>query len=379
MAQEENYRSMRGHLSQSSCKDWRYKSPKQWKKIWLDGEQDPDKKDSTFVFGDLLDTMMFTPHLLEQRFYIGELKIPSDAVASIISATYDMTIKDMINWEGMASELPPDCEIPSYITLEDSERFLLIAAENYEVVENGVTKRGWQNNWGADAKIKNLIKQGEDYFESLKKAAGRRIISTSTNMQAIELRDILLADEFTRGFFIEQENETLFHQLEIFTQIEGIPVKGAIDDLRMYHKEELIDICDFKTSFSSYNFIESIKKYGYCDQLSFYKDLVIAWLEEYEQGKYSHYKIRDCLNLVIDPKEKTPYPYYYKTRDLNIAKYGNKSTLYDIYKTDNHNQKIKIGWLDVLHEINWHIQNDKWDKPKELYETGRITVDLLNG
>jgi len=371
--QKDDYRSRFG-ISQSAIKQFMLKSPKKWKALWIDGEQDLDKNEDNFTMGSLIDTMLFSPDTLNDRFYIGEEKLPSKAVAIIIKNVYDSMQKAL----ELSSQLPE--EIPVKENLEDLHEKLLYYANNYKN-EDVI---GWNNNWKAETRISKLIEQGTDYFNSLCKSQGRKIISPQMNMEAIQLCEILRTDSTVKDYFVENADNLLLFQHEIFIDFEydvdkKIPLKGALDIVRFDHKNKTVQIIDFKSSYSAHDFIKSIKQYGYCDQLSFYDYLLREWLSIYCEGKYCGYQVIPPINIVIDISDKIPYVYKYNWNDLLLSSEGNREYLFSIFQTHDHNMKIKKGWKSVLKDIAWHYFNNKWDKPKEMYENGFLMVNLLNG
>ena len=90
--QNKNYNQTWG-ISQSSIKAWKFKSPLQWKKRYIDDNRDDDKDTESFTMGSLVDTLLFTPELLNDRFYKGKEKLPSEAIAWIVRE-YFVTIID---------------------------------------------------------------------------------------------------------------------------------------------------------------------------------------------------------------------------------------------------------------------------------------------
>lgn len=361
-------------------KDFQFKSPKKWKDIWIDKRIDLDKNEDNFTMGSLIDTILFSPKELSQRFYVGEEKLPSKAIAWIIRDYYDWLIKDNAE-RARISEFLPEPMIMWPIEL-DITTALLKSANNYCYKDGDEEKCGWNVGWKDETRVRTLIEKGTDYFTSLKKAAGRKIISHEMNVQAIELVDILRLDEEVKDYFVPNADNLLMFQLELYVdcEIRGriIPLKGALDIVRFNHKDRTVQIIDFKSSYSAFGFVHSIKQFGYCDQLSFYDHLLREWLKLYCEGTYCDYKILPPVNVVIDINDKTPYLYEYDWRDIALSADGNKEFLYNLYQTNDHNAKIKKGWKKILDEIAWHMENDLWSKPRELYEAKRIKVNLLN-
>lgn len=381
-------------ISISSIKDFRWKSVPRWYDIWINKQEDPEKDEDNFTFGSLTDMLCFTPQLVQERFFISEVegKLPSKFIIALCKHVYKAILAynesiAVLNMEPIpeyANELPMSL-------CEEVEEYILQFADTYrEKPEDAI---GWQMNWKTETRLKKIIEEGKDYFAYVVKAAGRKVISTIDNMAAIELKTILCEHEDTKPYFLQQEGEELIHQLEMFldyTLADGskIPVKGAIDIVRIDHKNKVIYIVDFKTAQSAHNFIENIKKYGYCDQLSFYIFLFRIWIQE-NRKDLLNYKIELPTNIVIDRNEKVPYIYEYNDRDLEIAQYGNEGYLPpllsinwedDTVRADQNIKygKIRKGWEEILEEIGWHWNNNQWTLPKELFLNKKIKVNLLN-
>lgn len=377
--QNSDYRDVWG-ISQSAIKDFQFKSPKRWKEVWIDKKLDTDKNEDNFTMGSLIDTILFSPDLLDKRFYIGEEKLPSKAVAAIIRDYYHCVLKQRDELMAVSQDLPEVVE-PYSLTMEDNG-ILLQCANRYCFKDGDDDKCGWQSSWKDDTRVKSLTEKGLDYFESLKAAGGRKVISHAMNVEALDLRDILYKDPTVRDYFVPSEDNDLLFQLELYTTWQlpdgsSIPLKGALDIVRFNHRDKTARIIDFKSSYSAFNFVSSIKQFGYCDQLSFYDYLLREWMLEACDGKFCDYKIVAPLNIVIDINDRVPYIYEYDWRDISLAADGNKAFLYHLHGTHDHNSRIKRGWKKLLDEIGWHWQKNLWDKPKELYENKVIKVNLL--
>jgi hypothetical protein len=380
--QEQQYSQAFG-ISQSALKEWRFKSPLQWKKKWIDKQGDKDEDEDYFIIGSAIDTLLFTPDKFEERFYVSNSnKLPSKAIANVIEATYKI-----LQERKKDNELLP---IEKDYSLEANLDILLLCANNYQDYDdNGNLKQGWSTHWKEQTRIDNLIKNGKDYFDFLLSANGRKIITEQQNILALEVIDILRKDESTKDYFVENKNNKLIFQLEIFENYEytnltlfnnvcnEIPLKGALDIVRIDHSKKTIQIIDFKTSQSAAHFIESIKKYGYDFQLSFYLYLFQKWAHKNIPNLLSEYRILPPINIVIDFIDKVPYIYEYNNTDLMVARYGNAESFSNLFG-QTHPFKIKKGWQQLLNEISWHITTNKWDKTRELYEQNKIKINLQN-
>lgn len=355
MTTTENYSETWG-ISQSAIKDFEKMSPLEWKKIWIDKEKKVENK-STFLFGTVLDILLFTPESFDSKFYVADLILPSEAIVSIIDAFYTKLKIKNTSLEEVNKELPYPVEI--FWNLKDQKELLLECIKNYTSVDDktGDVKYGWQNNWKEDTRIEKVIEQGNGYYNLLLELNGKIIISSKLKQQADNLKNILLNHSLTKDWFIPQEGIELIFQHEIFVDEKGeLPKKLSIDIKRIDHNKKTEQIADFKTAVSAFLFSYSIKKYGYCRQLSFYN---------YYDNKLEGYTRLNPINIVIDLKEQLPYIYEHSIEDLNIEIYGSIQ------------HKLK-GWLQIVEEITWHFQNSLWEYPKEIYENNKIKLKLYD-
>lgn len=384
--QNTNY-SNRFAISQSSIKDFRFKSPKRWKSIWVDKQLDLTKKDENFVFGSFVDTLLFTPKELDNRFYVSEaLTVPTGAVEKIVKNVYKSASENTKFLQEHRDVLPTVPGSDSGGIGGDRPRL-----EDYrdEILNNCISE-DWNATWKPDTRVNKIIEKGAEYFDLLQDSENRKVITSEMNLDAINLVSILKNSTHVGKYFKQSKDYENRYQVELFTEYINpetgykIPLKCAIDIIHIDHKAKQIQLVDFKTSHDAFDFIKSIKQYSYGDQLSFYIYMLQQvleskdWGDEYGLQDYKNYKIISPINIVIDKEDKVPYIYEYSWDDIIMAGEGNESFLFDLYQTNNHNAKVKKGWISLLREIAWHFENNKWDYPKEFYETGKIKVNLTN-
>lgn len=377
--QRQEYNS-RFAVSQSAIKEFRFKSPKRWREIWIEKQLDLDKNEDAFTFGSLVDTILFTPQLIDERFYISDsTEVPTGAIEKIVKYVYE-------NSEIAPTKVTVDDDmLPE--SFEKEEYYL---EEHRSAILEACNKQEWNGHWKDDTRINKIIEKGGEYFGMLAKAAGRKVISSEMNFEAISVVSTLRKDENVSKYFVDTDTSFNIFQLELFSKYISsdhceIPLKCAIDILHVDRENGLITVCDFKTSHSAHNFIQSIKQFGYCDQVSFYTYLVQkelekdAFREQLGLDPSKVWAVTAPINVVIDEAEKSPYIYEYNWKDIHLSQKGNSEYLYELYQTHEHASRIKKGWEEILEEICWHIQNDKWSYPVEFYKKGRISVNLTNG
>jgi hypothetical protein len=350
-------------ISQSALKAFKTKTLQEFHELYIN-QQDDDEDKNKFAFGSLVDTLAFSPELLDERFYIPnyEVDFPSEKVQQIVDKVYKEAAAkvEMVSTLNEKGNLPEPLYIPNITDIWEWQEFVLKQAK--AVGFGGST---WSNN----RIMEKIGTEGQTYFRLLGEASGRQVISSMDNMDAVELVDKLRTNKFTAPYFTQQEDETLLFQEEIFIDHQfsdgtNILLKGAIDIIRFRHKEQIVEVPDLKTTHTSEQFSKIARDFGYIVQGSFYQHLVREWLKTYKDGKYAHYELQFPINIVIDRKSKIPYIYEYLAGDLDIIEYGSKEKGID-------------GWRETLELIGWHIVNKQWEIPKELFETGKIKLRIF--
>ena len=357
------YDNKKFSLSQSALKDWRTLAPSKWYEDWILGKRKSKRKRS-MDFGQLLDTLCFTPDLFEKRFIIAECAKPSPKIETILIEVYEhlvglnTNIKEINKKEG--TKLPG-----KKITLVDNED---------TVKKFCILNKHFHNK--PDQAFRDVLKKGTQYFEFLKKLGHKVAITEEQEEMAKTLKEVLFTDPASRGFFKAKKGCEVLFQVQIYADfpistdnIESIPIKGIIDIIYLNHNKKTVREVDLKFTDDVFTFSTGpnnpVKLFDYPTQHSFYNYLLEAWLLTYKDGAYKDYAIMNPLNVVIDDKIKTPYIYRYDFHDLNIKRKGIEGTW------------IK-GWEEQLEEIAWHLDKNDWTRPKEHILNGSISIQIFN-
>lgn len=359
--QTKNYYEAAG-ISSSMIKDFEWMSPLHWKETYLDRIGEKENK-LHFTRGSYLDCCLLSPEILEESFYVGDFEKPiSEAVQALITAIYN---KLLLKYESST------CLI-DFSDLED-------AAVNGLIIVCATEANYGNGSYSPERIVKEVRAKGKEYFDFLCAAEGRIIISLEDQMNALAKKDSLLTDERSIAYFEQQKGEMLLHHLQIFTK-DGR--KGELDIVRICPSERTIYITDLKTTHSSFAFLENVRKFSYATQLGFYKDLFIELLKDQETATNTTLTLNPdllkynfvCQNIVIDDKQKIPYIYRYRDIDIDFYKYGS-----DFLDFSTRVQRYKRGWYNTWKIIEWHMKYHLWDYPKEHYDKGYLTINLITG
>src|SRR5688572_9703226 len=191
-------------ISQSAIKAFKTKPIHKFKRIYIDGEKDEDIDEDKYDFGSLSDTLTFTPHLINERFYIPneEVEIPGEKVKQIVDKVFaeSTQIREEAIRLNKFGNLPEPIYVQEEGRLDEWEKLIIKYAR--EIKYGGST-------WTTERIVDNVISDGSKYFRLLGECKGRRIITPQENMDAIQIKEILRTNKDTHEFFIQQEGETL--------------------------------------------------------------------------------------------------------------------------------------------------------------------------
>lgn len=355
---DKGYRENPG-LNSSAVKDFEWMSPRQWKDAYLNKTGEQVNK-NYFNSGSYLDSLMLNPDGIEESFYIGDFKSKvSESIQTIVDSIYKRLLKEYEQFT---------CQIDFSNVDDNFVNKIIVEYANYANYGN--------SNYKDERIIKEIREKGKEYFDFLCIANGRIIISVQDQLLALDKKNALLNTEYTTPYFIQQKDELLYHHLQIF--VDG--KKGELDILRIVPNEKTIYIPDLKTSHSSFQFMENVRKFSYATQLGFYKHLIkllfsgtptVLNKEIAIKEEFFNYKII-CQNIVIDEKSMKPMIYQYSDEDLDYYEYGS-----EFMKNQHPNIRYRRGWKNTLDVIKKHIKLDKWDLPMEHIENGHIKINLL--
>lgn len=268
--------------------------------------------------GTMIHMYILEPDEFWKEYQILDFKVPTNKYHLDFAEAY---VKSM---ELMEADKLMDAYTNSYSTKGKSDNKMLSEAEG-------------------------LKEQLSDYIEYLQtsKTTHKKIISWAdltmlkeikANIENHKLANSLMfnlpetCDQYNE-FHVNWEFPKEYHNI-------SLPCKSLIDRLLIDHTKKHITLIDVKTTVDVYNFRESITKYDYLRQLSYYW-LAIHWYFKNE--------------LKIDISE-----YTYSTYILAIqSKDGYPVKVFEFSPGDLESRLDTIS--NSISEICWHTQNNEWD------------------
>lgn len=341
--------------------------------------KEEDSSAEHFVIGSAVDCILTNSReAFEAEYYISEVeKLPSEAVMNILQSVHEDLLQDYAEHseviQGQDEPLPVTPFVEFVGDLKDHPSYILDACEKAE----------WQSRWGADAKLKNIIEPGTEYFRDLCKAFGKRVISKSQANIIDAVVTSLQNNPRTVGFFDRVSfenlpNITIYYQFPIYFEYKGVKCKALLDMVIVERDIEgrIISVTgiDLKTmNGNTYYFPSSIRARRY--------DIQAAW---YVLALHHHFAIPEGSN-VIKPfqfvVESTTYqgkPLNYTVAEslLYLGRYGRRAI--SLHETDMFNgdpmvsaiiQPQILGFEQLLDLYIFHSENG-FNEEREIQEAG---------
>jgi hypothetical protein len=304
-------------------------------------------------------------------------KLPSDTVVSILQSVHEDLLQDYAeHLEVIIGQENPEPVTPfiDFVgDLKDHPSYILDACDKAE----------WQPRWGADAKLKNIIEPGTEYFMDLCKAFGKRVISKSQSniidaIVASLQNSPRTAGFFNRVFFEALPNITIYYQFPIYFEYRGVQCKALLDMVIVERdiEDRIISVTgiDLKTmNGNTYYFPSSIKARRY--------DIQAAW---YVLALHHHFAIPEG-STVVKPfqfvVESTsfqgkPLNYIVAESLLGLGRFGRRAI--SLHETDMFNgdgmasaiiQQQILGFEQLLDLYIYHSENG-FNEEREIQEAG---------
>jgi hypothetical protein len=319
-------------------------------------------KESTqhFLIGSAVDCKLTTPEIFDDLYHITVTKKPSEKVASIIQEVYAAAAVEI---KTTTSKM--------FFALDAYRDFVLLSCTLHE----------YYPNWGDDAKIKNIIRAGEHYFEELKSSNGKDILTTSELELINKIANSLTSSPVTSKYFECSATQDIIYQLPIYFDYSGVKCKALLDMVKIDHSLKTILPIDIKTIGNSTKaFNAQSDRFGYQIQAAWYTLAICIWRD----SKYPEYTVLPFKFLVESTKSPGVLPLCYTvtSHTLNVGEWGgtviNSQFFYNVHASSEpiHNCRIIKGYRQALELYKWHTALDMWDMDRDIYEAqGELKLD----
>ena len=239
-----------------------------------------------------------------------------------------------------------------------------------ELILNVAKANEYGKGWKDETIIRKIKDEGgRDLFGFTKENAGKKILDVMQYENVINSRNTLYTHDFSKQWFNAGDGEEIVFQFPILWVYKGKPCKSLFDIIKFDHKNKVIYPVDLKTSYDHvlafpFNYI----KWSYFIQQSFYTEGLKYW--KLQNPEFFDYRIdyfRFCIISSQDPMK----PLVYKTNevDLHVGKYGGKLL--------RNGDEVR-GFDQLIEDMQWHLDNQKFDYPREVYnKSGELELGLF--
>lgn len=232
----------------------------------------------------------------------------------------------------------------------------------------------FQSRWNPDTVISKFIDEGgKDYFDFLKRSAGKIILTQDEKMKFDSCIESLRANKYANEYLFNKEisikQAAIYFRHTVTIKVKGEDVKVELlckcllDQLILDNNMPCFMVNDLKTTGKAISLFEkSFEQYRYYRQLSFYILAVQYWL----MGKAT--MVDDSTGDKIEMTFKPP---------ANCKFYANIIAV----ETENYNTceifpiKFNSGWLtkgtreytSLLERIAWHQYTGEWFIDRDVF------------
>lgn len=209
-----------------------------------------------FIVGSAVDTILTGEEgEFQKQYYVSNIeKKPSDAEMSIINMIFDELTDNNVTVDMSLADYP-------------------------NMLDNAIKEHNWYNGKPGDKRIAGLIERGKEYFEDLKSAFGKQVISKDQETLINSIVDSLRTNNRTAKYFDRVKlkmiaDVDIYYQLPIYFEYKGISCKALLDMLIVFKdadgKPTSLQPIDLKTmAGNAITFLTNVKTHRY--------DLQGAW------------------------------------------------------------------------------------------------------
>lgn len=320
--------------SSSSLKDFSMDRRKYHKKYILN-EVVEDEESKAATVGRMVETLLMEPDLFDERFHLSTcISTPTGLMLDFIEALYKHTVA---------------------ATSEDgtvTRSFEDLAKDAY--VDSGFKIK-------LDAVLNKFIgSEAEIYYKEIREVRSRNLTVVTT--KEVENAEKIVNELRTNPVTADIVNLTsdsyfsVYNQLQIEGyQVGGHTFKSMIDKVIVNHKDRIVSVYDLKCTWSVENFYEEYYLYrrAYIQGYLYYWAVRQHFAELGAEG----YLFENPKFIVCD-----------STNYMNPLIYEMSVTAFDnAEKGFEHKGKKYPGVKQLINDLKWALENDKWNISRENY------------
>lgn len=330
-----------------------------------------------FIIGSAVDTILTgVEGEFENKYHVSVLeKKPSDTEMSIINRAF----QDILD---------------SYSEEQLKEQGIDELSKYPGSIQMAIEEHNYQPNWKTETKINKIVENGTLYFEDLKKAVGKQMLSSNEMVLISSIVSSLKTNPRTSKYFdrdalLRADKVTVYYQLPIYFTYKGVKCKALLDMLIVIRDEAgkvvSVQAFDLKTmNGNTLKFPSNLKSFRY--------DIQAAWYTEAIFAKDSTLKIDGLVpevlrpfTFIVESNSQPGIPLLYEIDEelLLTGKFGRPDL---ILQGKNENQvdvleilKQKVVGFDELIDTYIYQSNNDWKEEKVITDNNGVLKIGWNG
>ena len=335
-----------------------------------------EEKGNLLIGSAIDDLLSMGTEAFNVKYFVASKDKPSDAIMSIVQMIFDKVVEQQ-------GQVPQE-NIHSFAN---------------EVLE-ALDYHKYQTRWKEETRINKGMELGYAYFEELKEAYGKQILSPIEYEIVSNIRMSWTTHKHTTSYF-NNPDVHIFFQVPIYFTYLNVDCKALLDMVIVDTKAQTIQPIDFKTMAGSVmDFPKSVKRFGYNFQGAFYTEALKQLRADKVDRVTLASTIEELEELIEEDMEILPFKFMVETTDfkenkitgeiqymqgsplmytlsdeqMTIGKYGRPELLQSIASTqiaDYNTYPIKhrpiLGFNDGIDLYVWHTNNG-FDLDKKVIE-----------
>lgn len=309
-----------------------------------------------------------SPYLFYQKYILGE-EVERDTTSMDIGSAVDCLLTQPDKFYDLfyvSTSSKPTGQLENFVNKLVDLKQITDDAFN-EAYSFTQTLNGGKLRDGIDKFIDRFHKEARKYFDDQVNSEGKIVLTFEEYTKAEQAANILKTNIFTSKFLAETlgDNIDRYYQYESEFTFKDLSYIVKLDCIVVDHNKKTIQPLDIKTtSESPYSFSKSILKYRYDLQAVIYSHYISEVFNK-EKG-LNDYQILPFKFIVINiDYPKNPLIWNVSFNDFIIAKMGRAG-----------DSPVK-GFWDLIDDFKWHIENDKWEYKREVYQNNGIMTTKL--
>lgn len=224
----------------------------------------------------------------------------------------------------------------------------------YDKILNYILMLDYHTNWREDTRVKVWKEHSNSYYELLKIAAGKTVVSKQVNDAVLKCVDALYSSPASSWYFkqdsviddFSEEDIERLYQLKFKATFEGIDYRCMADELVVDHSKKIIYPIDLKTSsHTEWDFYKSFLEWRYDIQARLYWRIIRSCLDA--DPYFKDFTLTDYRFIVVNKNTLVPLVWLFEnTSTKGLMEINGKEKTYNLRDPEDIASELK-NYLDT--------------------------------